>query len=289
MPNVRHILQAASCLGFLSTSGAALAQQRAATEVILHSFSGPDGAHPLGGVIVVKGVLYGTAYSGGTDLGVVFKIEGGAFSVIHDFKSSEGKFPEAGLTEGGDGMFYGTLSGGGNTGGSKKNDGAVFSMTQAGDVTVLHKFTGPEGAEPVGPVSIDAAGNLIGTTFAGGQGVAGTLYKVAPDGTTTALVDFSTTKCEGGLAPVTFNKAGDIFGTTWMNAQRPVGCVFKYDTHGQFTVLHSFDNGLGGREPRAGVSIDAAGNFLRDQLLQGQHRGRHGLQACTRRYGDGAA
>ena len=83
-------------------------------EIILYSLSGPDGAHPLGGVIVSQfgsgtaPLLLGTTYSGGTTgNGTIFSIQNGAFTTLHAFTKKEGTFPQSGLTQGPDNKLSG--------------------------------------------------------------------------------------------------------------------------------------------------------------------------------------
>ena len=63
-------------------------------------------------------------------------------STVHSFSLDEGS-PPVGLILGNDGNYYGTSSGGGTAG-----MGTVFAMTPAGQVTVLHNFTGADGDYP---------------------------------------------------------------------------------------------------------------------------------------------
>jgi len=56
-------------------------------------------------------------------------------------------------------------------GGSYTRDcGTVFQLTPSGDLNVLHSFTGgSDGGTPVVGLIADEAGNLYGTTSAGGD------------------------------------------------------------------------------------------------------------------------
>lgn len=115
---------------------------------VLHNFAGypSDGTRPIG--ILVQGPdgnFYGTTYQGGTyNEGTVFKITpAGVETVIHSFTFGQststnlydGQLPEAGLTVGTDGNFYGTTLNGGMT-----NYGTIFKITPAGKESVLHNF-----------------------------------------------------------------------------------------------------------------------------------------------------
>lgn len=48
--------------------------------------------------------------------------------------------------------------------------------------TLLHSFTGPDGSVPQAGVTMDAAGNLYGTTSAGGAHNQGTVFKLTRRG-----------------------------------------------------------------------------------------------------------
>jgi uncharacterized repeat protein (TIGR03803 family) len=150
------------------------------TETVLYSFAGgSDGDHPYGGVVQgTDGNFYGTTYQGGASgNGTVFKITpSGTETVLYAFAGgSDGAVPEAGLTLGSDGNFYGdTLQGGAD------GLGTVFELTPSGSETILHSFAGggSDGANPTANLVPGTDGNLYGTTSAGGPGGHGTFFKV---------------------------------------------------------------------------------------------------------------
>ena len=104
------------------------------TEKVLHSFgSGTDGNEPSGGLIEVKGTLYGTTYAGGKyNGGTIFSITtGGTEKVLHSFgHGSDGKYPQASLINV-NGTLYGTTAGGG------ANTCYTFFVRQCGTVFAL--------------------------------------------------------------------------------------------------------------------------------------------------------
>lgn len=149
------------------------------TETILHSFAGGnDGTNPWSAVIIDKaGNLYGTTSLGGTGCsgggcGVVFRVApDGTEDVLYSFAGGkDGAGPEAGLISDNAGNLYGTTTTGGaacsiNSFGC----GTVFKLTPDGHETVLHAFEGgTDGAYPESELVADGAGNLYGTTAAGG-------------------------------------------------------------------------------------------------------------------------
>lgn len=153
---------------------------------VLHNFTGgSDGANPYGKVLNEFYYLFGTTYyGGGTNLGTVYRmdISGGSYSVLHTFQgiccgNSDGSFPSSGLTPNWkDGMYYGTtINGGGPT-----DNGTVYKIDpNTGAETVVHAFTGPDGAHPTyGDLYIDSKGTIYGTTLRGGKHNLGVVFRL---------------------------------------------------------------------------------------------------------------
>jgi len=152
-------------------------------ERVLHAFTGgTDGGYPYYGGLVrdSAGNLYGTTSYGGAHqyFGTVFKIDkAGKQTVLYSFTGqADGGQPNASLIRDAAGNLYGTTIGGGASG-----HGTVFKLDQSGKETVLYSFTG--GTDAAGPnanLLRDAAGNLYGTTIAGGASGGGTVFKLTP-------------------------------------------------------------------------------------------------------------
>jgi uncharacterized repeat protein (TIGR03803 family) len=149
----------------------------------LHSFMNTDGGFPSAGLVQApNGDFYGTTmFRGPHDEGTVFKITAaGVFTTLFDFCSKCGNTsnPSAPLILASDGNFYGTASAnvphGGNHG-----DGAVFKITPQGELTVLHHFSGGDGAGPDGGLVQDTNGIFYGTTAIKGPKGYGTLFSLS--------------------------------------------------------------------------------------------------------------
>jgi hypothetical protein len=237
------------------------------TESVIHSFPGTkgntDGQNPHGGVVFDSaGNLWGTTQNGGnleaclpfidvTGCGTVFELapqSDGQWveSALFQFDGEESGFnPWDGLVIDNAGNLYGMVTNGGG------GNGAVFQLTPQPDGTVvetiIHAFAvcGAvclDGANPENGITIDASGNLYGTTDLGGGGGSptgdGTVFELTPesDGTwkETILHRF-TGKADGGFPlddHVAIDAFGDVFGTTFNGGQIglcPAGCGVVFE------------------------------------------------------------
>jgi uncharacterized repeat protein (TIGR03803 family) len=257
--------------------GAIFKLSKGGRELWLTSFlGGTDGALPQRGSMVMDaaGNLYGTTGGGGgtscppyVGCGIVFKVDpNGVETVLYRFTGMpDASIPQSGLVMDGSGNLFGmTMSGG------TFNQGAVFKITPQGEETVLHSFAGPpDGAGPLGDLSMDGAGNLYGTTTSGGTGTlcndggagCGTIFKLDTQGNESILYSFK--GAGDGFFPfggVILDNKGNLFGTTWAGSFYNNGNVFAF-SHDRLRVLHAFTGGADGRLPEAGLTRDPAGNL----------------------------
>ena len=143
----------------------------------------------LAGIVLDKsGDLYGATMQGGSvDCGVVFKLTHGAKgwkeSILHDFTQPKSGCGPSQLTFDTGGNLYGTAGGG--TGQCEAGCGVVFKLTPGAggkwNYSVLHNFTGDDGAYPDAGFILDQKGNLYGTTELGGGGTSvGVMFEITP-------------------------------------------------------------------------------------------------------------
>jgi uncharacterized repeat protein (TIGR03803 family) len=127
------------------------------------------------------------------------------------FNGTNGKYPNAALTLGNDGDFYGTTYSGGSNG-----YGTIFKFTTNGTLTTLVSFANTNGAEPNG-LTLGNDGNFYGMTTLGGSNNFGTVFKLTTNGTLTTLVSFANTN---GRNPngLTLGIDGNLYGTTYVAA-----------------------------------------------------------------------
>ncbi len=203
-------------------------------EAIIHSFTGgpSDGAEPNGGVVNVKGTLFGTTATGGKNscadgdsCGTVFSISPSyEENVLYSFQGGKDGFdPNAALINVG-GLLYGTTFLGGFVPGA--GYGTVFAVTQSGAEVALHRF-GTDGVEPLAPL-LDFRDEFYGTTPYGGDYAQGEIYKVTAAGHFTVLYSFK--GGADGAYPTCglLNVGGVLYGTTSFGGAHGVGTIFKY-------------------------------------------------------------
>jgi uncharacterized repeat protein (TIGR03803 family) len=218
-------------------------------ETVLHDFTGQhgDGEEPLAGVILdAAGNVYGTTERGGTDdVGIVYRLRptsgGWKESVLHSFGAfhDDGQVPGVGaLVSDASGNLYGTTSQGGRNTCVDVGCGTVFKLTPGtkGDwkETILYNFTdGANGAEPDAGVVMDKAGNLYGTTTAGGTSSCGcgVVYKLAPNSngkwSYTVLHRFTGFDGAGPNANLIMDSKGNLYGTTTTGGAGGYGVAFE--------------------------------------------------------------
>lgn len=216
----------------------------------------PDGAGPAFGSLAIdaKGDLFGTTEGGGY-FGTDFEICSckGREVQIHQFGlGTDGAQPIGGVVLDSAGNLYGTTS----LGGIYAN-GTIFKETLsegAWTESVIYNFTGgKDGASPPAGVTVDANGNLYGTTSFGGSKGVGVIYKLSPHGSgwkQTILHTFGGKK--DGQYPVgglVIDQAGNLFGTTFDGGVKGGGIVYELSPAGEgwkFTILYSFTGSYGG-------------------------------------------
>jgi uncharacterized repeat protein (TIGR03803 family) len=252
------------------------------TETVLHNFGGGhDGQLPIAGLIFdTSGNLYGTTIAGGAySSGTIFELTpagAGSWteSILHDFKHDgvDGMDPAASLTFDASGNLYGTTTLGGSY-----NKGTVFELTPAAgggwDEITLYSFgADKDGKLPYSSVIFDSAGNLYGTTTAGGDHAnGGAVFELMPQAggswSEAILHNFGQSSEDGNYpdAGLIFDASGNLYGTTSYGGTYADGTVFELTpTVGgvwTLTILHRYGKGADGRYPDASVIFDAAGNL----------------------------
>ncbi len=207
------------------------------TETILYSpLNYSDGRSPSDGVIFDRvGNLYGVFSDWGPyGYGTVYELSpsgsGWAEHTIHGFTglmNGGGSGPAGGLTQDQSGNIFGT------TNGFQGGGCIVFELTPVhGDWTFnkLYDWRILGNGGPMGKLVMDAAGNLYGTTLAGGAYGYGSVFKLTPsDGSWiyTSLHEFTGTDGGGSMSNLVFDANGNLYGTTAGGGAYSWGVVFE--------------------------------------------------------------
>jgi len=252
----------------------------AQTYKVIYSFHQEDGTvfGPTAGLIKdAAGNFYGVNWRS------IFRLDvNGSVTFLHTFADSEGIHPLAALIADRSGNLYGSAYEGGSSTGpcGGLGCGTVFKLAPDGTFTMLYNFgsTTSDGTHPTGALVRDAAGNLYGTTSAGGTLGYGTVFKVDPIGNETVLYNFTggtDGKYPRGLAG---DAAGNLYGTTEDGGDPACdpgygcGTIFKLDVNGNFTVLHAFAGYPGdGELPEASLVWGPGGKLYGTTRNGGRH------------------
>jgi uncharacterized repeat protein (TIGR03803 family) len=262
-------------------------------EAVLHSFmlNDLDGSEPDTDVILDSaGNLYGTtanggAYNGGTAFELTPGSSGWTLTVLYNFGAYSGDVnARSGLLMDKAGNLYGAGAGGAIGG------GAVFELTPSSGTwleslpySFCQRSGCADGSIVYAGVTFDRAGNLYGTTDAGGnpsclggngcgvvyelRSVSGGTWKEA------VLHTFNGAPNDGaGSSRLAFDSSGNLYGTGGGGnhicfGSSPCGTVYKMTrgTSGRWqeTVIYDFTGGATGNGPgpSQGLVIDQAGNL----------------------------
>ncbi|HVI09245.1 MAG TPA: choice-of-anchor tandem repeat GloVer-containing protein [Candidatus Binatia bacterium] len=194
-------------------------------------------------------------------------------TIIYAFAGGkDGEYLDTDLVVDAAGNIYGTSVQGGDF-----SSGTVWELSPSANGwthTVLYSFHGGrDGSEPYKGVTLDAQGNLYGTTVAGGSGACdggcGVVYKISNEGglwVETVIHSFT-----GGLdgsgpgTGVTFDPRGNLYGMTPTGGAFGLGTIYELQpqTGGwKFRLIHAFTGGDDGASASAGrLTLDGKGNL----------------------------
>ena len=179
------------------------------TQKVMHNFcvGHPDhcAAQPMGRMVLDNSHnLFGVTYTGGATLycpydegcGTVFELSSsGEYSELYDLcgqpACADGGFPDTGLVKDAAGDLFGVSKYGGITANCLNGDvgcGAVFEVIRQAETwtgVALYDFCSltncTDGYQPEGALTLDANGNVFGTTYAGGGHAGGSVFELLQD------------------------------------------------------------------------------------------------------------
>ncbi len=235
----------------------------------------PDGAFPVGRLLALDGMLYGTTFGGGENGGgTIFTMtKQGVEHVIYSFTGMNkyggyGGGPEAGVVVANRTLYGTTVIDGDN------DAGTVFAVNVSGThFRTLHSFgAAGDGSAPQANLIFHAE-TLYGTTTQGGASNIGTVFSVnARSGAERLLHAFAGAPGDGRepQADLILVK-GRLYGTTTYGGADDDGTVFSIDIKtGAERIVYSFSGMPDGLDPQAGL-IDVNGTFYGTTAAGGAH------------------
>lgn len=210
--------------------------------------------------------------------------------VLASFSGQDGSNPQAGLIFDAKGNLYGTTSTGGFTNCvSLGSCGTVFRLSPGANgtwhKTVLHRFTGNDGAYPMGALVEDKAGNLYGTTSWGANSSCsfltwvgcGVVFELSPGASNTwtfrLIHRFNGSDGANPSCTLILDSFGNLYGTTTGGPSNGAGTVFELQ-RGQkgswlFKKLYAFNGVPDGTAPSGSLGFDTAGNLYGTTTMGG--------------------
>jgi uncharacterized repeat protein (TIGR03803 family) len=256
----------------------------------LYNFKGEnDGSAPLGALTFGPSrVLFGTATAYGANLhGTVFQLQPPPtfcravscpwnITVLYAFRGGtiDGAVPNGNVAFDAAGNMYGTTNYGG-----QNNYGTIWELTRSGGTwteTVLYSFDGTHGSYPLSGVALDSAGNLYGTTSAGGANGYGEVYELTHSGSNWSIqVLHSLQNGSDGRSPiggVVLDNAGNVYASAQHGGQNSGGTVFELSPANgawNFSLLYSL-SGLAG--PSSSLTLDSSGSLYGTTYQDGNNQ-----------------
>ena len=188
-------------------------------------------------------------------------------TTLHSFVGpTNGVSPRGALLRGRDGSFYGTTQSGGPA-----DQGSIFVLTPAGDLTTLHTFgsariaangnvVNTDGASPAASLVQGRDGSFYGVTRNGGAYGYGTVFSVTVGGTLTNLHSFHSGDGANPAAALLPAADGSFYGVTESGGTYGGGTVFRITAAGALNTLWHFA-GEEGMRPRGALVQADDGSF----------------------------
>jgi uncharacterized repeat protein (TIGR03803 family) len=240
-------LYGTTCLGGADGLGVVFKQGSGAQNVLLHSFAGPEGSCPAGGLSLgTDGIFYGTAQQGGANgYGTIFKTTpGGDLTALYDFTGgTDGQYPSTPPIQALDGNYYGS------TIEVDAQESTIYKMTPSGTLSTIYTSSAANGWFIQSALLQGTDGYLYATATLGGASECGALFKLT---TTGILLSHYSFHCGTmGLSPIgtlTQDADGNLYGATVSGGTHAnAGIIFKIDKMlRSLTVLYDFGGTPGG-------------------------------------------
>lgn len=197
------------------------------------------------------------------------------YDVLHYFGGKPAMNPFGRLVTDGKGNFYGVTEFSNPPACDyQQGCGTVFKMTQSNgkwEYQTIYRFSGPDGAEPFMGLTLDASGNLYGTTYAGGANDSGVVFELSPSETgwrEQVLYSFGAPGIYYPGSTLVFDSSGNLYGTAEdggniVCAGGGCGGVFELTPSGEAwseKTIYLFSGVPDGGQPTGDLVIDKKGN-----------------------------
>jgi hypothetical protein len=285
------VLTALACLAFAPSAASAgrnphLATAQGAAERVVYSFQGAaDGAAPQAALLADgRGGFYGTTAFGGkidcdNGCGAIFHLApaaNGNFveSTAYRFDRSsyeDGAHPLGALVADASGALYATAQSGGSFC-PIDGCGAVVKLTPRSgggfSESVIYSFSGGnDGGNPTAGLTIDARGNLFGTTQSGGVAGGGVAFELSPSHGAYAQRVIHAFGSQGGdgmypSGSLIADANGNLYGLTSAGGAGAAGTAFVLSpANGGYveTQLYAFTGRSDGGAPAGSLSFGPHG------------------------------
>lgn len=261
-------------LFFFGTS--AVQRAHAQTETVLFNFTSAS-PHPGGPLLLDSaGNIWGATPGGGPvpgGYGTVYELvnSSGNYTqqILHTFGATgDGVSPSSGVVMDSAGNLYGTTNKGGSAG-----SGTAFELVKSGGgytEKVLYSFgaSASDGVNPESALVRDLAGNLFGTTGAGGASGFGTVFELVNSSgsyTEKILHDFAGPPSDGQIPlALLMDSSGNLYGATNGGGTTGNGTIFELvNGSGTYTekLLYSFAGPPNDGTDPTGLIMDSSGNL----------------------------
>jgi len=247
-----------------------------------------DGATPEAALVIGPGgAMYGSTFAGGVQYcpggcGIMFRltppvsvprtIKENQWSekIVYSFQGLDGQNPSGTMETDASGNIYGATAEGG-----AQSSGTVFKLSYVNGAwteSKLHEFSAyVDGDFPEGGVTLDAAGNIYGTTYTGFG--AGDVWQLiaSSNWALNILYSFGIQTGENPTSGVTLDSSGNVYGSTSGGGPDRGGTVFELSSGDwSFHLLHSFSAGAG--PLLSNLIFDKAGNLYGTTYSDGSVR-----------------
>jgi uncharacterized repeat protein (TIGR03803 family) len=180
-------------------------------------------------------------------------VNGPTYSLLYNFTGgTDGSFPQAGLTQGADGDFYGVTDSYGAP--------TIFRFSLTTGLTTLHTMVAAEGGRSHSRLVIGLDGALYGTSISSSVN-SGSVWRITTDGVFSVLHIFNVADGRNPSAGLVQDSGGTFYGVTSSGGAYDRGTIYAITPAGALTIVYSFTGGADGNGPRGALVLGSDGSL----------------------------